>query len=254
MQQCNISVILISQASSEHSLCIAIANKFATKAIEALNTNLQFEIETGQINKVTADTSCAILAAVGDGMIGSPGVAGKFFDTLAKANINIRAIAQGSSERNISAVIDSKDINKALQAVRASFYLADQPIAIGLIGPGGIGAALLNQIASARDSVKAKNKVDLCLRGIVSSKKMILADNALDGDWKTNFTENATEADLDKFIEHLLSDDIPHAVIIDCTASNELSKQYLSFFNKGINIITPNKHANAGDLDYYRVS
>lgn len=252
MQQCNISVILISQASSEHSLCIAIANKFATKAIEALNTNLQFEIETGQINKVTADTSCAILAAVGDGMIGSPGVAGKFFDTLAKANINIRAIAQGSSERNISAVIDSKDINKALQAVHASFYLADQPIAIGLIGPGGIGAALLNQIASARDSVRAKNKVDLCLRGIMSSKKMILADNALDGDWKTNFTENATEADLDKFIEHLLSDDIPHAVIIDCTASNELSKQYLSFFNKGINIITPNKHANAGDLDYYR--
>ncbi len=251
MQQCNISIILISQASSEHSLCFAIANKFVSAAIEALNTNLQFEIETGQLNKVSADSTCAILAAVGDDMVGEPGVAGKFFDTLAKANINIRAIAQGSSERNISVVIDSKDINKALQAAHAGFYLSDQVISVGLIGPGGIGATFLDQVEKARESIKARYKVDICVRGIMSSKKMLLSSDALSGSWRENIEQGSIEPDLDKFTEHLLSDDVPHAVIIDCTASSGLAKEYLSFFNKGINIITPNKHANAGDLGYY---
>jgi bifunctional aspartokinase / homoserine dehydrogenase 1 len=252
MQECDISVILISQASSEHSLCMAIHDQLADKAIQALNMHLRFEIETKRINKIKADTHYAILAIVGDGMIGNRGIAGKLFATLAKTNINIRAIAQGSSERNISAVIESKDINRALQAVHASFYLADRPIAIGIIGPGGIGATLLNQLTAARHNIKKQFKVDLCVRGIINRKKMLLTDNALTSSWQNQFNETQLKANLDEFINHLISDDIPHAVIIDCTADAHIAKQYLSFFNKGINVITPNKHANAGDLDYYQ--
>lgn len=251
MRQCEVSVILISQASSEHSLCLAIANKSVNAAINALNTNLKFEIENGQINKVTADTGCAILAAVGDGMVGSPGVAGKFFETLAKANINIRAIAQGASERNISAVINSKDINKALQAAHSGFYLSDQVISVGLIGPGGIGSTFLDQVEEARAAIKAKYHVDICVRGIMNSKQMLLSDDALSGNWRDNFANHSIEPDMDTFTAHLQSGDVPHAVIIDCTASTALSKQYLSFFNQGFNVITPNKHANAGDIEYH---
>ena len=252
MQQRNISVILISQASSEHSLCFAISNKSIAAALDALNTNLQFEIESGQINKVIADTTCAILAAVGDGMIGTPGVAGKFFDTLAKTGINIRAIAQGSSERNISAVIDSKDINKALQAVHASFYLSNRSISIGIIGPGGIGATFLDQLQSTCQQIKERYQLDIFVRAIINSKQMLLADNALTNNWREAFNQASLAPDLDSFSKHLLSDDVPHAVVIDCTANPQISQQYLSFFNQGLHIITPNKHANAGDIDYYQ--
>lgn len=252
MRQCKVSVILISQASSEHSLCLAIANKSVDVALEALNSSLKFEIDNGQINKVSADSSCAILAAVGDDMVGNPGVAGKFFATLAKANINIRAIAQGSSERNISVVIGSKDINKALQAAHAGFYLSDRVISVGLIGPGGIGATLLDQIEAARAQIKAKYQVDICVRGIMNSQQMLLSDDALNGAWRANLAQHAIPSNMAEFTTHLLSDDIPHAVIIDCTASKDLAKHYLDFFNQGFNVITPNKHANAGDIDYYR--
>lgn len=251
MRQCKVSVILISQASSEHSLCLAIANKSVDVALYALNTSLKFEIENGQINKVTADSGCAILAAVGDNMVGHHGVAGKFFETLAKANINIRAIAQGSSERNISVVINSKDINKALQAAHAGFYLSDRVISVGLIGPGGIGATLLDQIAEVRASIKAKYQLDICVRGILNSKQMLLSDDALNGEWRDNLAQHSQVTDMQQFTTHLLSDDIPHAVIIDCTASKDLATHYVDFFNQGFNIITPNKHANAGDLAYY---
>ncbi len=252
MRQCKVSVILISQASSEHSLCLAIANKSVDTALEALNQNLKFEIDNGQINKVTADSNCAILAAVGDDMVGNPGVAGKFFGTLAKANINIRAIAQGSSERNISVVIGNKDINKALQAAHAGFYLSDRVISVGLIGPGGIGATLLDQIEATRAQIKAKYQVDICVRGIMNSQQMLLSDDSLNGAWRKNLEQNSIPMNMSEFTEHLLSDDIPHAVIIDCTASKDLAKYYVDFFNQGFNIITPNKHANAGDIDYYR--
>lgn len=251
MQECNISVVLTSQASSEHSVCLAVAKKSAQQALNALNQNLKFEIDAGQINRVTADTGCAILAAVGDAMVGTPGVAGKFFDTLAKANINIIAIAQGSSERNISAVIKSKDISKALQAVHSSFYLSNQIISIGLIGPGNIGGTLLDQIAEARENIRKRYKVDLCIRGIMSNHKMLLSDDALNNGWKENFAASNDQPDMDQFTAHLLGDDVPHAVIIDCTASPNVAREYLKFFEQGLSVITPNKYTNAGDLDFY---
>lgn len=253
MHQANISVILISQASSEHSICFAVTANQAFAAKNTLLEHLQFELERKQIEKIAIDDSCAILAAVGDSMVGAIGVLGKLCDTLAKANVNIRAIAQGSSERNISVVIKNDDVNRALQAVHAGFYLSNKTISIGLIGCGQVGSTLLRQIQAELSQLKNKYQVNLCVRGIMNSKKMLLQHEPIDLlNWEKMLVECPVTANVSEFEKHIRSDDMPHAVIIDCTANKTIAEQYINFMQKGIHVITPNKHANAGDLNYYK--
>jgi len=253
MHQANISVILISQASSEHSICFAVIAHHAQAAKNALSEQLQFEIERKHIEKITVDTSCAILAAVGDGMVGSIGVLGKLCDTLAKANVNIRAIAQGSSERNISIVIKNDEANRALQAVHAGFYLSNKTISIGLIGCGQIGSTLLQQINAELEHLRQKYHVNLCVRGIMNSKKMLLQHEPIHlMEWEQHLEKSPLQSNIADFIQHVYSDDMPHAVIIDCTANKVIAEEYIHYMKRGIHVITPNKHANAGDLSYYK--
>jgi len=253
LQQEKISVILISQASSEYSICFAIANQYADTAVKALHDNLQFEMESRLIEKIYADKACAILAVIGDEMIGTIGVSGKLCGTLAKANINIRAIAQGSSERNISVVINKEEVNKALQAVHAGFYLSNKTMSIGLIGPGIVGSALLQQIHETQKQLKSDYQVSLCVRGIMNSKKMLLAPDHIELEtWPSQLNASTVEANLQEFANHILSDNVPHAVIIDCTASPGIASHYVDFIAQGIDVITPNKQANGGDLAYYQ--
>lgn len=253
LYQKNISVILISQASSECSICFAISSIYADTAVKALTENFQFEIEHQQIERIYADKSCAILAAVGDQMIGTVGISSKLCNSLAKANINIHALSQGSSERNISVVIKNDDVNRALQAIHAGFYLSNKTISIGLIGPGQVGSALLQQIHTAMERLKTRYQVNLYVRGLMNSKKMLLSDEAIDlTNWKEQLNQSDRQADLQAFTDHILADDVPHAVIIDCTANLEIAHQYAHFIERGIHVITPNKHTNAGDLRYYK--
>lgn len=253
LHQAGVSVILISQASSEHSICFAVSNIFTDVAVSALKENLQFEIEKQQIEAIYVDKSCAIMSAVGDEMIGTIGISGRLCDSLAKANVNIRAIAQGSSERNISVVVKSSDINRALQAVHASFYLSRGTISIGLIGPGHVGSTLLHQIQKEINQLKSIYQVNLYVRGIMNSKKMLLSHEPIDlTTWKDQLNKSNDNADMNAFVNHILTDNFPHAVIIDCTANQNIANQYISYIEKGIHVITPNKHVNAGDLDYYK--
>ncbi|WP_186644029.1 bifunctional aspartate kinase/homoserine dehydrogenase I [Fluviispira vulneris] len=253
IQQKNISVILISQASSEHSICFAVAREYAELTLETLSENLQFEIEKGQIENISAEYECSILAIIGDEMIGSVGVAGKLCSTLAKANININAIAQGSSERNISVVINKKDINKALNAVHSGFYLSHKTLAIGLIGLGSVGKAFFEQLRSASVELKSKYQIDLSVRGIMNSKKMYLSDKSMDiSSCQEYLAKHSESINIEKFSSHLACDESAHGVLIDCTADINIAQKYLSFINKGLHIITPNKHANGGDLTYYK--
>jgi aspartokinase/homoserine dehydrogenase 1 len=253
LQQKNIAVVLISQASSDHSICFAVMQRDASTVLKELTENLGYEIQRHFIERVFADQNCAIVSAVGDEMIGATGVAGKFFDTLAKANVNIRAIAQGSSERNISVVINKTDVNRALRAVHAGFYLSNKTIAIGLIGPGVIGSTLLKQIHEALPQLNAKYQVNLCVRGIMNSKKMLLEQDTIDlSIWKKELDRNGVTPDLNTFANQVIADDMPHGVIIDCTANKDIGNHYLGFIERGIHVITPNKHANAGDLNYYK--
>ncbi len=253
LHQANISVIFISQASSEHSICFAVLREQGETAVKVLKETLQFDLERHFLEGIYLDPDCAILSAIGDGMVGTVGITAKLGQALAKANVNIRALSQGSSERNISVVIKSADVNKALQAVHAGFYLSRETISIGLIGPGQVGTALLAQIHSAANKLQLSGQANLYVRGIMNSKKMLLSQEALQlGSWQEKFASCDTKANLEKFANHILTNDIPHAVIIDCTANQAIAEHYAYFMEQGIHVITPNKYANAGDLNYYK--
>jgi aspartokinase/homoserine dehydrogenase 1 len=248
-----ISVILISQGSSEHSICCAIPQAQAQRAVAVVREAFQRELKEGQIQSVEIAEDMAILAVVGDGMHGSPGVAGKVFNALGGASINIRAIAQGASERNISIVIDGKDATRALRAAHAGFYLSPHTLSIGVIGPGTVGRVLLDQLASQSARLREQFNVDLRVRGILASKRMLLSSPALElSRWRGELESQSIPADLERFVDHVRVDYMPHTVLIDCTASEQVGRHYQGWLARGIHIVTPNKKANSAELSYYR--
>ena len=249
----DVSVVMISQASSEHSICFAVPRVHAELAKKTVEETFIVEMQRGEVQTVELTDGCCIIAMVGDGMIDRLGMAGNFFSALGKAGINIRAIAQGSSERNISAVIQQDETTKALRALHSAFYLSNQTLSIGVIGAGLIGSTLLNQLQSRIDELKRHRGIDLRVRGIMNSRKMILADRHLALDrWRDELSDSSKSADLESFINHVNAAHLPHAVLIDATASAELTAHYESWLAKGINIITPNKKSNAGPFPAYR--
>jgi aspartokinase/homoserine dehydrogenase 1 len=249
----DVSVVMISQASSEHAICFAVPRVHSELAKKTVEQAFVVEIQSGQVQTVDVTDDCCIIAMVGDGMIERLGMAGKFFSALGKAGINVRAIAQGSSERNISAVIEQAEATKALRAIHSAFYLSNQTLSIGVIGTGLIGGTLLRQLQSRIEELKRDRGIDLRVRGIMNSRKMILADRHLALDrWSDELDESSTSADLERFLIHVNADHLPHAVVIDATASAELPAHYESWLARGINIITPNKKSNAGPFPAYR--
>lgn len=247
-----ISVILISQGSSEHSICCAIPQAQAERAKRVLDAAFARELSEGQIQAVDVTPELAILAVVGDGMAGMPGVSGKVFGALGDAHINVRAIAQGASERNISVVVDGAHATRALRAAHASFYLSPHTLSIGIIGPGTVGSVLLDQLAGERERLAREFKIDLRVRGILRSKQMHLSEQGVDlPRWREALAGGSIAADLARFIEHVGVDYLPHTVIIDCTADEQLSRHYREWLAAGIHIVTPNKRANSIELSYY---
>ncbi len=224
LRDAGISVILISQGSSEHSICFAIPEAQAVRAEAAVRKAFDAELRDGQIQQVDVGLNLSILAVVGDGMAGAHGVAAKVFNSLGDAAVSVRAIAQGASERNISVVVDGRGAAKALRAVHAAFYLSPNTLSIGLIG-----------------------------RGIAGSKRMLLTDVSIDLDhWPEEIAAAGEPLDLDKFANHCQADYIPHTVIIDCTASADVAEQYRGWLGRGIHVVTPNKKANSGPWPYYQ--
>jgi aspartokinase/homoserine dehydrogenase 1 len=249
----DVSVVMISQASSEHSICFAVPREHAGLAKKTVQETFIVEMQRGEIQTVDATEGCCIIAMVGDGMIEQLGVAGKFFSALGKAGINVRAIAQGSSERNISAVVEQAEATKALRAIHSAFYLSNQTLSIGVIGTGLIGGTLLSQLNTRIEQLRRHRGIDLRVRGIMNSRQMLLADRHLALDrWRDELGESSKAADLESFINHVNAAHLPHAVLIDATASAELPTHYESWLAEGINIITPNKKSNAGPFPAYR--
>jgi aspartokinase/homoserine dehydrogenase 1 len=247
-----ISVILISQGSSEHSICCAIPQDQAERAAAVVRAAFERELKEGQIQDVDVTPDLAILAAVGDGMAGQPGVAAKVFNALGSASVNIKAIAQGASERNISVVVDGKHATRALRAVHAGLYLSPHTISVGVIGPGTVGKVLLNQLASQSARLQTEAKLDFRVRGIMTTTRMLLAEGGVPlADWKERFDKDAVAADFGKFMDHVRVDYLPHTVLIDCTASADIAKRYPEWLAAGIHIVTPNKKANSADLPFY---
>ncbi|MEE8406866.1 MAG: bifunctional aspartate kinase/homoserine dehydrogenase I [Acidimicrobiia bacterium] len=252
LRRAGVSVVMISQGSSEHSICFAIPQDQARLASSTIETVFETERSRG-IQTLEVTENCTILAVVGDTMSGTPGVAAGFFGALARAGVNVRAIAQGSSERNISVVIDEVDAAKALRAAHAGFYLSKQTLSIGLIGPGHVGSTFLDQLASRSKWLLEEFGVDLRVRAICTTKKMIVDEAPIElTHWRERLDEEAVPADLDELAAYVHTESVPHAVIIDCTANEDVGSRYLDWLSAGIHVITPNKKANTGTLDYYR--
>jgi len=252
LREADISVVMIAQASSEHSICCAVRGADAERAVRVLREVFARELASGMLQAIDAEGDIAVLAAVGDGMAGHPGVAAQLFTGLARAEVNVRAIAQGGSERNISVAINAVDATRALRAVHAGFWLSPQTLSIGLIGPGQVGAVLLDQLAAAADRLREDSQLDLRLRGIAGSTRMSIAERRMDWPhWRAEFVEAGMPLDLAAFAQHIRAPHLPHAMIIDCSASAAVAAHYADWLAAGIHIVTPNKQAGSAPLAQY---
>lgn len=251
LKAARVSVVMISQGSSEHSICCVIQEKDAEAAQKAVQAAFLRELSAEQVHDVTVTPGVAVLAVVGDGMAGTPGVAARLFTSLGRAGINVRVIAQGSSERNISVAIDAADARRALRAVHAGFYLSPVTVSVGVIGPGNVGRALIGQLAAAKERLKATANLDLRVRAIASRRTMALGDPYLELGDVRRLLEAGVPTDLARFEEQVHAEHLPHAVIIDCSASDTVAERYDAWLERGIHVITPNKHAGSGPLERY---
>jgi aspartokinase/homoserine dehydrogenase 1 len=259
-----ISVILISQSSSEYSICFAVMPDEAHNAELALEEEFKQEIHSGGIEKPVIETDLSIIAVVGSKMKSASGISGKFFHALGRNGINIVAIAQGSSEINISAVISRQDESKALNAVHEAFFQANnRSVNLFVIGTGNIGGTLLEQIDSHRKILADRDKIHINLVGAANVDRMIFSQDGLDpkktktllnGEGKDGKDKNAHEAtpfNLVKFIDKMISFNLPNACFCDCTANEDIASCYGKILGASIPVVTPNKKANSGELKYY---
>jgi aspartokinase/homoserine dehydrogenase 1 len=263
-----ISVILITQSSSEYSICFAVNPEEARNAEIALEEEFAQDIRSGGLDKPAAQTGLSIIAVVGSKMKSSSGISGKFFHALGRNGINVVAIAQGSSELNISAVISQQDEAKALNAVHEAFFHATElSVNLCLIGTGLIGGTLLEQIADHRELLADKDKIKIKLIGAANYKWMFFDGNGLDpkkakalineekpGKKTMATVENQLEpVNLKAFVDKMIAFNLPNACFCDCTANDEISAMYGKILGASIPVVTPNKRANSGKLEYYQL-
>lgn len=254
LYEANVSVILIAQASSEYSICVAVPGRDGTHAQEALRRAFRIELADGIVSSVEQLPHCSILAMVGEKMQSTPGVSSRLFSSLAKAGVNIRAIAQGSSEHNISVVVYASEEQRALRAAHSAFYLSDHSISVGLIGPGLVGGTLLEQLREQAAQLQRDFGVEFRVRGIASSRRMLLGEPTIElarEGWRAQMDARGEPLELQRFAQHINDGSMPHAVIVDCTASGEIGAQYVDWLRDGISIVTPNKRANTASMAYY---
>ena len=253
LEEASISVIVISQGSSEHSICFAVPEEQADAAREVAEQAFYAERHQGQVKDIEMTRNCSVLAVVGDGMSGTPGVASTFFGALGKAGVNVRAIAQGASERNISAVVDGADAQRALRAAHAGFYLSARTLSLGIVGVGNVGAALLDQLAAQAGRLRSERRIDLRVRGIANTSGNLLAEHSIDlQNWRDELVSTDEAPDLDAFIDHVRTDYHPHTAIVDCTASGVVASKYAEWLERGIHVVTPNKLANTASWNQYQ--
>lgn len=247
------NVVMISQASSEHSVCFAVPENEVKAVSLALKSRFREALEAGRLSQIAVIHNCSILAAVGQKMASTPGASATLFGALAKANINIRAIAQGCTEYNITVVLNGVDQLKALRAVHSRFYHSKTTLALGIIGPGLIGGTLLDQLRDQVAILKEESNIDLRVSGIIGSKTMILSNSGIDlTRWREIMKEKPEGSDLEKFTQHLYGNEsIPNIALVDCTSDSIVANNYYNWLCKGIHVITPNKKANSGPLDRY---
>lgn len=252
LSQADISVVLITQASSEHSICVGISADDVEKAVNIVNEAFEYEIERGRIKEVIPEKDLAIVALVGDNMKSHQGLSGKMFSTLGKNNVNIRVIAQGASERNISCIIDEKDVKKALNALHEEFFEENiKQLNLFVMGVGNVGAKFLEQIKEQRKFLKENLKLNIRVIGMSNSRTMLFDEKGIDlNDWSTKLAAGE-KADKAKFLELVNSLNFRNSIFVDNTASEKVSKTYSEYLGNSISVVTCNKIACSSAFENY---
>lgn len=252
LAQKEINIILITQASSEHSICFGISDNDATIAETAINDAFEYEITTHKLNPIQVESNLSIIALVGDKMKSHQGISGKMFSTLGRNNINIRAIAQGASERNISAVIAEKDVKKALNTLHERFFEGNiKHLNLFIIGVGNVGEKLIDQIEQQNDYLNKTHKINLKIVGISNSRRMAFNEDGIPlNEWPFRL-QQGIQADLHGFLDKAIDLNLRNSIFIDITASEAVSNLYSEYLKNSIAVVACNKIACSSAFENY---
>ncbi len=252
MSRSGISVVLITQSSSEYSISFCVPQSDQGRARRVLEDEFLLELKDGILEPLDVMENLAVISVVGDGMRTLRGISAKFFSALARANINIVAIAQGSSERSISVVVNNDEATTGVRVVHQMLFATDQVIEVFVIGVGGVGAALIEQLHRQQAWLKKKH-IDLRVCGIANSKALLTNVHGIPPDnWQAALqqaSEPFNPGRLSRLVKeyHLLN-----PVIVDCTSSQAVAELYADFLADGFHVVTPNKKANTSSWNYYQ--
>ncbi|MBR6144568.1 MAG: ACT domain-containing protein, partial [Treponema sp.] len=253
VSRANVSVTLITQSSSEYMLSFCVRKAYADKVLDVLKAEFSLEISTKLINPIDVHKDCAIVSIVGDAMKQKRGVAGTFFDALASRDVNILAIAQGPSERSISAVINGYDGDTAVRIAHKFFINAKQSIQVFAFGVGTVGGTMVDQIRDQQEALLEQG-IDIRVMTIANIDGMIKAKHGINlkDDWRKQVKDHGTKTNLDEILEFVRETKPLNPIFVDCTASYDLPERYIDILEAGMNIATPNKRANSMSMDFYR--
>ena len=248
-----INVILITQSSSEHSICVGIEEVNADRAKDAIDEVFAYEIEIKKVDPLRVEKNLAIVALVGDNMKNHPGISGKMFGVLGRNGVNVRAIAQGSSERNISAVIALGDVKKAINVLHEEFFETTyKQVNLFINGTGNVGSKLLAQLQQQLRHLYDHLRLQVRVAAIANSRKMLFNDDGIDlSRWK-ELLQEGNAMNLDKFIETIRNKNLRNSVFIDITANDVIAKTYPQYLQKSISVVACNKIACSSSYEYYK--
>ena len=247
-----VSVSLITQSSSEYSISFCVATSDSAKVKWALEQEFELEIKSDLLEPIAMRHELAIVSLIGDGMRTHKGVAARFFQALAQASVNIIAIAQGSSERSISTVIEQRKTKHAVAACHQGFFDVQQYLDVFLVGCGNVGAGLLEQIKQQSAMLKEQH-ISIRVCGIVNSNKMLLDSAGIDlSNWSSLLADSQQACDIPALLEWAKEQQLLNPVLVDCTSSEQVSDLYLDVMNSGLHVVTPNKKSNTRDYAYYQ--
>ena len=256
LAQAQINVILITQGSSEHAISFAIQPKLAKKAKRHVEEAFQYELDRGVVDPIKIEEDLSVVAIIGENMRYRTGISGRLFQALGKNGINIIAIAQGSSELNISVVIPKSDETKALNALHEAFFLSDtQELHLFMVGVGLIGSTLLRQLKEQTTFLREKRSLEIKVVGLANTKKMLFNPEGIDLDnWKEALDSSEQQSDLPIFIAEMKNQNLTNSIFIDNTANETVASYYESVLDHNISISTPNKIATSSSyLQYQRL-